>query len=138
MGGEFGAGTGPGIDWEAWARENVKRTYRRRALEGVAAALAGGANSLDAAAAGLKAAHEARLDHYARNSTVAGGIGIAIAVLLGGFSILFTVVAIYYAREGWSAPRNGRLARLGLVLGGLAIAIFIGRLAIRAATRAAA
>jgi hypothetical protein len=108
-----------------WVATNVQRRYRKETIAtGLSLATAGGRPG-DVSTGLASAAAEARLRYLATSALVLGILSAVIAVSVGGLSILTVIFTALSGERGIKSQTRRGQAIAGLLLAGLAIAIFI-------------
>jgi len=114
--------------WTDWIRSNVAPPFRKRALKAALKTLASGGRSEQAIAV-AKQAETNRARYMATSALVLGAITAAVALFVGGISVLAMIFAIASALQGrWSIQRAWQ-AWTGLALAIIGAALFVVRLA---------
>ena len=115
--------------WDTWVATNVRKPFRKEARKAVEKAL-GSATSAEEVAAAAKRAEAARANYMALSALVLGAMSAAIALFVGGVSILATLFALASFAQGRHAGDNAWQAWAGLALAALGIVLFVVRLTI--------
>jgi hypothetical protein len=118
------------LQWQAWTQSNVAKPFRKQALKAALKTLASG-SSADQAIAAAKEAERKRANYMATSALVLGIISAAVALFVGGLSILATLFAIASAVQGRLSVDRAWQAWSGLALAIVGVGIFAVELAIR-------
>lgn len=116
--------------WQAWTEANVAKPFRKQALKAALKALEAG-TSADQAVAAAKEAERKRANYMATSALVLGVISAAVALFLGGLSILATLFGIASALQGRRSVERAWQAWTGLALSVVGVALFGVQLALR-------
>lgn len=116
--------------WQAWTDANVAKPFRKQALKAALKALESG-TSADEAVAAAKEAERKRANYMATSALVLGVISAAVALFVGGVSILATLFAVASALQGRRSVDRAWQAWTGLALAIVGIALFAVQLALR-------
>ena len=115
--------------WDGWVAETVRKPFRKQARKAMDRALQTGA-SADQVVAAAKHAEASRAGYMALSALVLGAISTAVALFLGGLSVLATLFALASFAQGRHSVERAWMAWAGLGLAVLGIVLFVVRLAI--------
>lgn len=118
-----------GRQWDAWVASNIRKPFRKQARKAVQKALQSG-SSPDEVVAAAKQAEAARASYMALSALVLGAISAAVALFVGGLSVLATLFALASFAQGRYAGDHAWQAWTGLGLAALGILLFVVRLII--------
>jgi hypothetical protein len=116
--------------WQAWTAANIAQPFRKQALKAALKALQSGSTSEQAIAA-AKEAERRRANYMATSALVLGVISAAVALFVGGLSILATLFAIASGLQGRMSVDRAWQAWAGLALAIVGIGLFAIQLAFR-------
>jgi hypothetical protein len=108
-----------------WVATNVQRRYRDETIAAGLQRASAGDNAGDISAGLAATAEEARLRYLATSALVLGILSAVIAVSVGGMSILTVFFTGLSGERGIKSQTRRGQAIAGLLLAGLALAIFI-------------
>jgi hypothetical protein len=114
--------------WSGWVQANVAPPFRKRALSAVLKTLGSGGTP-DQAIAAAKQAERSRANYMATSALVLGAISAALALFVGGVSILAILFAIASGVQGRRSTERAWQAWTGLGLAAVGVALFAVRLA---------
>jgi hypothetical protein len=114
--------------WSGWVQANVAPLFRKQALSAVLKTLGSGGTP-DQAIAAAKQAERSRANYMATSALVLGAISAALALFVGGVSILAILFAIASGVQGRRSTERAWQAWTGLGLAAVGVALFAVRLA---------
>ena len=115
--------------WQAWTDANVAKPFRKHALKAALKTLQAGSTAEQAIVA-AKDAERRRANYMATSALVLGALSAAVALFLGGLSILATLFAIASTIQGRRSTERAWQAWAGLALAIVGVVLFGARLAI--------
>ena len=115
--------------WQAWTDANVAKPFRKHALKAALRTLQAGSTAEQAIVA-AKDAERRRANYMATSALVLGALSAAVALFLGGLSILATLFAIASTIQGRRSTERAWQAWAGLALAIVGVVLFGARLAI--------